>query len=561
MSVMVEGDLQNENAANQVGTAPQRRLAHLIAPALTLQVCWVLLWLITARCWLSYSPSPLTGDWRSWDNPDIWGILHTSVALQYPPPPQPWQMALFVSVLLVASLQAVWAVLRARNISTPSRRAIWFVLGVTLVMGLTLVLLPILPSDDIYSYIMYGRIAAVYHTNPLLFTPNHFPGDPFLARVYWVDTRAVYGPVWLSVSTLLTYLAQALGGSAAVYVAVYKLFALACHLANAALIWGILSRWAPERRVLGTVLYAWNPLALFEFAAGGHNDALMLTFFLLGIWLLVQGREVAAMVAWGAAIGTKYVLLALIPLWLWQVALTVAPAAAEDWLLLWSRRAVAIGWRVLFLAAVLVLLMVPWWSGPATAQAFTASPSAQRLDNSLTDMLARYLPWLVSGVTHQQPIDLRQVLSIDTKMVGFVLFAAIWLYSLFRKAPRDLLTGWTLVLLGYLVLASGWFWPWYVTWPLVIVALRPLDKLTTAVLVLAAGVLGIYGFLPYLSAPIFGFRALFAFGPMLLTLIWMWLTPGNHQRSSSPRKLPSWLFGGNPETANEQIPSPSLLSE
>lgn len=551
------------DAANQGLVASQRSLARLIAPALTLQVCWVLLWWITAHNWLSYSPSPLTGGWRTWDQPDTWGILHKSVAQQAPPPPQPWHMALFVSVLLVAALQAVWAVLRAREMHAPSRRAIWLVLGVTLVMGFTLVALPILPSDDIYSYIMYGRIAAVYHANPLLFTPNQFPGDPFLARVYWVDTRAVYGPVWLSISTLLTYLAQALGGSAAVYIGIYKLFALGCHLANAALIWGILSRWAPQRRLLGTVLYAWNPLALFEFAAGGHNDVLMLTFFLLGLWLLAQGREVFALVAWGAAIGTKYVLLALVPLWLWQVTLAIAPTVAEGWLHLWTRRAVAIGWRTLFLAAVLVLLMVPWWSGPATVIAFTASPSAQRLDNSLMDMLARYLPWLVSGVGHVPPVDVRQDLSMATKLVGIVLFAAIWLFALFRRATRDLLTAWTLVLLGYLVLASGWFWPWYVTWPLVIVALRPLDKLTTGVLVLAAGVLGIYGFLPYLSAPIFGFRALFAFGPMLLTLIWMWRTAGNHQRSThgSPRWLPSWLIGGTPKPAKERIPSPSMMSE
>ncbi|MBA3826379.1 MAG: hypothetical protein H0X24_21070, partial [Ktedonobacterales bacterium] len=88
-------------------------------------------------------------------------------------------------------------------------------------------------------------------------------------------------------------------------------------------------------------------------------------------------------------------------------------------------------------------------------------------------------------------------------------------------------------LLGYLVLASGWFWPWYATWPLAIVALRPLDRLTRATVLLSNGVLVLYAFLPLTAAPIFGLRAIVAFGPALGYLAWGWW-----QRHTQEIRLP-----------------------
>ena len=43
----------------------------------------------------------------------------------------------------------------------------------------------------------------------------------------------------------------------------FKGLALLAHLVNCVLIWGILSEIAPSRRILGTLLYAWNPLGRY----------------------------------------------------------------------------------------------------------------------------------------------------------------------------------------------------------------------------------------------------------------------------------------------------------
>src|SRR5262249_32773300 len=156
-----------------------------------------------------------------------------------------------------------------------------------------------------------------------------------------------------------------------------KLLGLGAHLANAALIWAILGRLAPERRLLGTLLYAWNPLCLLEFCASAHNDAMMLTLALAGIYCLVREWEILALICFGLSISVKYVWLALVPLYLVWVARRVlatpgiaTPGIAtpmiarwrdwEGWAPAWTA-ARAVLWRAGVVVAVLALTAAPFW--------------------------------------------------------------------------------------------------------------------------------------------------------------------------------------------------------
>src|SRR5262249_32652035 len=245
-------------------------------------------------------------------------------------------------------------------------------------LGITCTLLPALPSDDIFSYVLYGRISAVHGANPLVTTPSAFGDDPFLSLVFWRGVRSVYGPAWLLLSTGLTHLAQALGGGLVVYIALFKLLGLAAHLANAALIWLILSRIAPSRRLLGTLLYAWNPLCLLEYCASAHNDALMLTFALLGIYCLVRGWEIPAPAALRLSFAVKSLLLALLPLYLVLVARQQLGKGQRI-----RQVALSLAWRLSVVFGVVAFTALPYWAGPQTLAAILYSPPAQQLDNSL----------------------------------------------------------------------------------------------------------------------------------------------------------------------------------
>jgi hypothetical protein len=127
------------------------------------------------------------------------------------------------------------------------------------------------------------------------------------------------------------------------------------------------------------------------------------------------------------------------------------------------------------------------------------------------------------------------------KVVGVVVFLGIWLVELFRVGSlKTLLYAWICIILGYLLIASGWYWPWYATWAVALAALvigfgieadtsssssliepspAGVRTVTTATLLLAGGSVVLYGFLPLYASPIYGYRALIALGPAAVYLL------------------------------------------
>src|SRR5690348_5225301 len=87
-----------------------------------------------------------------------------------------------------------------------------------------------------------------------------------------------------------------------------------------------------------------------------------------------------------------------------------------------------------------------------------------------------------------------------------------------------MIASWAWALFWYVVVASGWFWPWYVTWVVALAALLAPGELVTAALLLAGCALTLYAFLPLYATPVYGFRSLLAFGPALGYLLYRWRT-------------------------------------
>lgn len=483
--------------------------------ALAIELFFLALYVVAPLSGVSLSVSPLASVWPWLLAPArlIFGSTQVGASI---PPAQGWaQLALLATLLVGASCAAggaVWVALRVD--ARDDRRWLWLALGVAAALGLTLALLPTLPSDDVFSYILYGRISALHHANPLVATPSDFPGDPFLSLVYWQTTRSVYGPVWLLLSGAVSLLAQALGGALAVYVALFKLLGLLTHLANVALVWLILGRLAPRRRLAGTLLYAWNPLCLLEFAASAHNDAVMLFFLLLGIYALVRRQEALGLVAIALSIATKIVPVALMPFYLVYVARRLRASGAD-----WRTVALGLGWRVGIVALVSVVAIAPFWAGPQTFGALLFSPPAQQLDNSLLEAISWPLRWLAQGALGMSVGQARSVVETALKALGLLLFGLLWLWEMRRtRTLEETFTAWGWALVWYALVASGWFWPWYVTWVVAVAAVAPWGRLQVITQALAGGVLTLYGFLPLQSAGVYGYRSLIAFGPALIYL-------------------------------------------
>lgn len=538
----------NTGASSSLRPAPLRRL---LAIAALVEAFLLALAAVAPVGGVSQTISPLAHVWPWLLAPARLvfgdGLVDASV-----PPERGWPvLALFATLLVGASCAAVLVVPVCRRCQGANRRHLALALGGAALLGLTLVLLPSLPSDDVFSYTLYGRISAIHHANPLISAPSNFPHDPFLSLVFWRGVRSVYGPLWLLLSAGLTQIAEALGGSLAAYILLFKLTGLLAHLANAALTWAILGVLAPRRRLLGTLLYAWNPLCLLEFCASAHNDAVMLTLALLGIYCLARSWETptvsvgestseippadvhrpllrallssaghvyweaAGLVAFALSISTKYVLLALLPFY-FALVMRLALARHDTP----ARIARATGWRLTLVCGVLALTAAPYWAGPQTLGSIAFSPPAQQLDNSLPEALSWPLRALVQAFGASRS---GAAAFVDTGLKGVVLaaFVAFWLLALRRvRDLESMLATWGWVLFAYVAVASVWFWPWYVTWPLALAALLPWGGFTVATLLLAGGALTLYAFLPLYAAPVYGLRAWLVFGPALLYLLW-----------------------------------------
>jgi hypothetical protein len=82
-----------------------------------------------------------------------------------------------------------------------------------------------------------------------------------------------------------------------------------------------------------------------------------------------------------------------------------------------------------------------------------------------------------------------------------------------------LLRAWAGAIFWYLILVSGWFWPWYVLWMFWTIVFRPLDTFSITILLLSCTALFIYPFVGFSRAPLATYQTALIFGIPLVYLI------------------------------------------
>jgi hypothetical protein len=419
------------------------------------------------------------------------------------------------------------------NIHITFRWLLLPLLGAT-IFGITLLLLPALFSNEVYSYMFSGRMLTIYHVDPLIAVPAQFQQDPYLRWIAQPNVATFYAPLWMAIASLLV----AVGHSPVTTLLLFKGVALLSHLINCVLIWAILGKLAPSRRLGGTLLYAWNPLALIELAGDGHNDGALICLLLLITWLYVQQKggwyDFWAVVLLGLAISVNFIALLFAPLFIWFSVHRVPGLGQNLVHAIWG-----LCWRAIVALTIVLILYLPFWHGTSTFLAITSSIDMQHFVHSPLGVLAMPVRWLfgllVQGMNLPTTISSyylqpNSAAGTAVSASAMFIFALIYFYLLGKVRSFDtLLTSLCLVTLGYLVFISGQFWPWYVLWTLWIVALRRFDALTVSVLLLSCTALLTYPLLFVDNFPIASYQPLLIFGIPLIYLI-------THVKRSNERK-------------------------
>jgi alpha-1,6-mannosyltransferase len=187
-------------------------------------------------------------------------------------------------------------------------------LRITATWSAPIVLGPPLFSRDVYSYAAQGFMLT-RHVNPYAAGPGALLGAKYVAPVssMWLQTRSPYGPLFLRLSQLAVGVSGRSLLGAVLVLRVYEI--LGVVLIAAAL--PTLARSVGKDPARAVWLGVCNPLVLFHFIGGAHNDSLMVGLLVAGLAVATTKRyatgvvlcALAATVKNPAAIGIVFIAL------------------------------------------------------------------------------------------------------------------------------------------------------------------------------------------------------------------------------------------------------------
>jgi hypothetical protein len=400
---------------------------------------------------------------------------------------------------LILALFALYGLAVALLTGRRSARLEWVVFAAGALFLLVQTFGSALLSSDVYNYVSYGRIFAVYGGDPYVQPPERFARDPYLRLLAWRDVPSVYGPLW----TLLSGGLALLGGErVGLTVLLYRLAGGAAALGTAALAWACLRRLAPEQAALGLALFLWNPLVVLESGLSAHNDVLMAMLLALAVWLHLSGRPTLAPAAIVLSALVKFASGLLLPLY---VLLVLRKREG------WRARARYLAASGAVVAISLALVLLPTRLGSATRPLPALTSDAERYGNSLHELAFAALrlhfgeaptvarapwqraEWLGQPAPSAGPSAATAQANVWLRAMNWLAFLTFWLYAARRIVDVRSFLCWSVAVL----LASYWLvatviFPWYLVWALALAAVVPTSRATLLAVLLSATVLSLY---------------------------------------------------------------------
>jgi len=398
---------------------------------------------------------------------------------------------------------------------------LWIVV-VGLAMRLALVRSTVILEDDLYRYFWDGAVVAA-GLNPYRWAPGEFadpasaPADAppvlrdlaarsgnVIRRVNNAHLRSIYPAVAQG--------AFALGHWAGAWsVPAWRGVLLGFELAALVLLVGLLRRLdLPAGQV---AVYWWNPLLVKEIYNSGHLEVVAFPFALGGLWLAIANRHRLAAGLFALGTGVK----------LWPVMLMGVLGRR-----LWGRP--EFRWAASAFVAVFLVIMLPMiLGGLGLGSGLTAYLLFWRNNSALYNLLALPGGWLA------RPFSAHPDAGFAVARV-VLIFAAPWVFwRILRPAVRDAddFAKRCLGMVAALFLLSPAEFPWYYSWVLPFLALRPTLSLMLLTPLLWLYYLGWYCLVPR------GLAAWFNYGLVWAEFVPVWLMLGWELRRSRRRPEPA----------------------
>ncbi|MHB8659617.1 MAG: putative hexosyltransferase [Solirubrobacteraceae bacterium] len=346
--------------------------------------------------------------------------------------------------------------------NAPRLRARW-TLATVAVIHLVFMLAPPLSYTDVFNYINYGRMGVVHHLNPYSTIPALEPhSDPSFALSNWHHLLSPYGPLF----TFLTYALVPLGVTASFWA--LKLVLGIASLGMLALVWRCAQ--LVGRSPASAVMFAGgNPIVLIWGLGADHNDALMMFFVMLAVYLGLRRRRTSGSARTVPALRVPALGAGAAIALVTAVSIKASAAVlAPIFLVLGCRRRFLAGGLVAIVAIEIASLLV---LGPQIPDLATQS----RL------VTAVGIPNLV-GLALGQGGETRTLHAIFNLIVVLaVATCTVWTV----RRGRDWLPACAVAML-VLVVCLSWAAPWYLLWALPFAALSHARRLRGAVIVLGA---------------------------------------------------------------------------
>ena len=216
---------------------------------------------------------------------------------------------IYLSLFILISVLYTIIVKKYKTIFKNNNEIIKYVIITSALFALVLPM----TSTDIFYYIATGWSEAKYKINPYytsvyeLKQTTDIQNDEILEKMpkTWEQQKIVYGPFWQATSKTLAMLSF---GNLTLALLIFKLFNLGLHLINCMLIQKI-----TNKKML-TLIYALNPLILFESITNVHNDILLVSFILLALYLAIKKKNIVlSIIALSIATAVKYVAILIVP--------------------------------------------------------------------------------------------------------------------------------------------------------------------------------------------------------------------------------------------------------